>query len=134
MPPTKKFESGYSKRQKKEKDEQFVQSQRGAIDRFIIKQTSECPSNEESRNVEQNVFESDSLNNDENNEGERVGVDIDEVDEVMEEEEPMVEEADVCEPENVANLNGNDGEKDDIAVNIYDPRNWDNLDTKWEIY
>ncbi|KAL6287374.1 hypothetical protein ACE6H2_011764 [Prunus campanulata] len=39
MPPIRKYISGYTKRLRKRKIEELTQSQRGALDRFIVKES-----------------------------------------------------------------------------------------------
>lgn len=130
MPPTRKFESGSSKRKRKEKEERFIRSQRGAIDQFIIKQVPEGvtpEANGESVQVEETVIEDNTINVDnvQSNEEHREGV-TPEAD-----GEPREQENMPCEDQNIGNLNGNGDDKEDIPVNIYDPKNWDTLDIKW---
>ncbi|CAH1425305.1 unnamed protein product [Lactuca virosa] len=48
MAPTRKFESGSSKCKRKQKEAQFIDSQRGSMDSFSIKKVSEYHLNEES--------------------------------------------------------------------------------------
>ena len=115
MPSTRKHESGSSKRKRKEKEERFIDSQRGAINRFIIKKVPEGvtpEANEESVPVDENVINDNTIN----------------VDNVQQED---VQEDMPCEDENIANLNGNGDDTEDIPVNIYDPITWDTLGTKW---
>ncbi|KAL6205827.1 hypothetical protein ACLB2K_023079 [Fragaria x ananassa] len=137
MPPTRKFESGHAKRQKKRKEECFKKSQSGAMDKFVFKRP-QCEENQSKKNDM-------NFNNVENNVEDPIGaVDTENVEDLMQEEtieeeddaenvedpmqeEPMEEEDDV--PIEEPSLNSNDG---DIPFNINDPRNWDNLDAKWK--
>ncbi|KAL6184266.1 hypothetical protein ACLB2K_045670 [Fragaria x ananassa] len=136
MPPTRKFESGHAKRQKKRKEECFKKSQSGALDKFVFKRP-QCEENQSKKNDM-------NFNNVENNVEDPIGaVDTENVEDLMQEEtieeeddaenveDPMQEEH-MEEEDDVAieepSLNSNDG---DIPFNINDPRNWDNLNSKW---
>ncbi|KAL4564959.1 hypothetical protein LXL04_029038 [Taraxacum kok-saghyz] len=86
----------------------FIHSRRGAMNRFIIKQipsgvTHEA-ANGESVQMDETVIKYNTKN----------------VDNAQQEEE---QEDMPCEDENIANLNGNGENNEDIQVNIYDPIN-----------
>lgn len=61
MPPSINFELCCLKRKLKQKEEQFIHSQRGAINRVIIKHAPKFYHNKESLQVEQNVFEDNTI-------------------------------------------------------------------------
>ncbi|KAK9943425.1 hypothetical protein M0R45_009032 [Rubus argutus] len=52
MPPIRKYDFGYAKRLKKRKVEQLVERQRGALDRFVVKQP-QCLVNVQQNDVEE---------------------------------------------------------------------------------
>ncbi|XP_073019310.1 uncharacterized protein [Primulina eburnea] len=129
MPPTRKYQSGHDKRKKKKKVEEFIESQRGAINRFVVKQSGN-PSHEDLGNEEEK----------ENN--------CNELHDVLAVENDAEEDVDEIE----GNEKGNDlvfentfYESDDdvmsivkeepsssIQFDIFDPRNWENLDPTWK--
>ena len=58
--PKKKYESGYEKRKKKQKNEQLNKSQQGAMDKFILKQTPLFKENDNEENdVNVNIIADD---------------------------------------------------------------------------
>lgn len=119
MAPTRKHAAGNSKRNRKKKGDKFVQSQSGAMEKFVFKKGKQpqCP-------VDVDVDVDVDLE-------ENVDVDVDvgleeNVEQPM--EEPLEEDVDVNVEETMEpGLEGND----DIPLNIFDPKNWDNLAPKW---
>ncbi|XP_022857305.1 zinc finger MYM-type protein 1-like [Olea europaea var. sylvestris] len=111
----RKQQSGFGKRAKKRKIEELIESQKGAIDRFIVKETKnvdqilEVDKNEDVEELRQN--EHDMLDN-QNDTSEDV-------------DDKYVKENDTH--EDVDGLIHNRS----IPFNIYDPRTWDNLDIKY---
>ncbi|CAM8889745.1 unnamed protein product [Rhodiola kirilowii] len=124
MAPTRKHESGSSKRKRIKERDKFSQSQSGAMDKFVFKKGKDADVDVDvsvdvgvEENVEQPMekpFEED------------VDVDLEEnVEHPI--EEPFEEDVDVNVIETMElGLEGND----DIP-NIFDPKNWDNLAPKW---
>ncbi|XP_024626895.1 zinc finger MYM-type protein 1-like [Medicago truncatula] len=104
MPP-KKYESGCEKRKRKKRIEKLIQSQKGALNKFLIKEPQQIPiENENVDNVDVGVLENVVTVQDIENES----VDPENRDDV-----PIVDDV---------NLNN--------FLDIFDPRNWDALDSK----
>ena len=104
MPP-KKYESGCEKRKRKKRIEKLIQSQKGALNKFLIKEPQQIPiENENAHNVDVGVLENVVTIEDNDNES----VDSENRDDV-----PIVDDF---------NLNN--------FLDIFDPRNWDALDSK----
>ncbi|XP_019083998.1 PREDICTED: uncharacterized protein LOC104792657 isoform X2 [Camelina sativa] len=95
--------SGCEKRKIKKKDEEFVKTQRGALDKFVQRRNT--------TSVNPSVDPSDHLN------------DSDRLDDIVNEPHD-----DVSNPSNIGNLNID--EQLIPPFDIYDPRNWNNLDNK----
>lgn len=57
MPPKRKFESGCEKRKKKKRSEALIQSQRGALEKFVIKDSQISTDNQNNDNM--NLHEND---------------------------------------------------------------------------
>ncbi|XP_050896390.1 uncharacterized protein LOC127103155 [Lathyrus oleraceus] len=116
MPPkNRKFECGYDKRKKKKKIEELIQSQVGALDKFLIKEPqvsneSRYVDNIDSLSIENDNLDSVSIENDNLN---SVPIKNDNLDSV-----PIVDEVN----------NDDDADDDDnVDYDIFDPRNWDRL-------
>nr|XP_017189239.2 uncharacterized protein LOC108173867 [Malus domestica] len=109
MAPTRKYPSGYLKRQRKRKVEQLIHSQKGAIDRFFLKEKEPQSLVDDLITEQQDDNEKlvDDLGNDE------INNDLDEND--NHEDAPIV----------------TDQLSESIPSNIYDPQIWDSLDPKW---
>ena len=104
MPP-KKYESGCEKRKRKKIIEKLIQSQKGALNKFLIKEPQQIPiENENVDNVDVGVLENVVTIEDIEN----GSVDPENRDDV-----PIVDDV---------NLNN--------FLDIFDPRNWDALDSK----
>ncbi|XP_034198263.1 uncharacterized protein LOC117613795 [Prunus dulcis] len=134
MPPTRKYVSGYTKRLRKRKIKELTQSQRGALDRFIVREShatiDENIFNEqeqddvELQDIEKNMDEC--VGNAEQNENDdNENADIDDHNE-------DVEDVDIenHNNENITDL-FNEEPSQSIPLDIYDPRNWDNIDPKF---
>ncbi|KAM1405625.1 hypothetical protein ACFX2F_000443 [Malus domestica] len=104
-----KYSFGYLKRQRKRKVEQLTQSQKGAIDRFFLKEKEPQSSMDDliTEQHDDNEKLVDDLGNDE------IDDDLDEND--NHEDAPIV----------------TDQPSESIPSNIYDPQIWDSLDPKW---
>ncbi|CAM9001805.1 unnamed protein product [Rhodiola kirilowii] len=118
MAPTRKHESGSSKRKRIKERDKFSQSQSGAMDKFVFKQGKDV-------DVDADVDVSVDVGVEEN------------VEQPM--EKPFEEDVDVGLEENVEHpieepfeetMELGLEENDDIP-NIFDPKNWDNLAPKW---
>ncbi|WCJ43744.1 hypothetical protein M5689_024463 [Euphorbia peplus] len=125
MPPKRKSESGYQKRMKKKKVEVLIQSQRGALDKFI---TKEQPILVENQNV---------VNNENDN---NANVDDVQIENDFFDDEPILNDnvdTKMCDDVPIENDNDDvpihNDSFDDVPSNlpnIYDPRTWDGLDSK----
>ncbi|XP_058746051.1 uncharacterized protein LOC131618918 [Vicia villosa] len=108
LPKIRKFESGYEKRKKKKRLDELTQSQLGALDKFIIKESKNLVENQNADNVDveilenvvttENIEDNGDVNATKNNNLDVETVDVDNVSD-----------------------NGKD---------IFDPRIWDSLDSK----
>ena len=159
MPPKiRKYVSGHDKRNKKKKVDELIECQRGALDKFIVKepQVSTVNPNNEGANVENdsiggldveidivNVPDDnlddmpidcdDDLPNDNVNVSGDVPVDCnDDVPIDYNDDVPIDDVPDVHENDNT-NVDDSDDNFDDVPIylpDIYDPRVWDGLDSK----
>jgi len=104
MSSSRKFASGSEKRRKKKRQDELIESQKGAMDRFIQKKTPGP-----SRNTEELAI-----------------VIVEQQDEGISQENMNISDAD----NNVSRENSpvTDHEELVFSVDIYDPRNWENLD------
>ncbi|CAM8885916.1 unnamed protein product [Rhodiola kirilowii] len=130
MAPTRKHESGSSKRKRIKERDKFSQSQSGAMDKFIFKKGKDVDADVD---VDVDVDVSVDVGVEENVEQPMEKPFEEDVDVGLEEnvehpiEEPFEEDVDVNVEETMElGLEGND----DIP-NIFDPKNWDNLAPKW---
>ncbi|KAI5324385.1 hypothetical protein L3X38_033458 [Prunus dulcis] len=135
MPPTRKYVSGYTKRLRKRKIKELTQSQRGALDRFIVREShatidenifneQEQDDVEELQDIENNMDECvGNAEQNENDDNENADIDHHNED---------VEDVDIenHNNENVTDL-FNEEPSQSIPLDIYDPRNWDNIDPKF---
>ncbi|CAM8911310.1 unnamed protein product [Rhodiola kirilowii] len=128
MAPTRKHESGSSKRKRIKERDKFSQSQSGAMDKFIFKKGKDVDADADvdvdvsvDVGVEENVEQPMEIPFEED-----VDVGLEEnIEHPI--EEPFEEDVDVNVEETMElGLEGND----DIP-NIFDPKNWDNLAPKW---
>ena len=106
MSSSRKFASGSEKRRKKKHQDELIESQKGAMDRFIQKETPGP-----SRNTEELAI-----------------VIVEQQDEGISQEHMNISDDD----NNVSRENSpvTDHEELVFSVDIYDPRNWENLDNK----
>ncbi|XP_065862079.1 uncharacterized protein [Euphorbia lathyris] len=120
MPPKgRKYESGYEKRMKKKKIEVLIESQRGALDKFITKE-SQIP-------LENQIVMVDNVPSIDNGnivvETENGNVNAENIHDVPNENENVDDVSD--------NVPIHNDCADDVPIdNIYDPRIWDGLDSK----
>ena len=101
---TRKYVSGYEKLKKKRRLEKLVQSQKGALDKFVTTSKKDIDLNEEL------VIEQPSLNELNNDET---------VNEINNIEDDKNKNADKVDVKNLF-----------VSNNIYDPGRWENVDTK----
>ena len=103
----RKHPFGYRKRQQKRRFEEITQSQRGALDKFSIKEPQDLVENHENISHDENANENvENLGHAEN-------------DNVINEE-----------PNHVGGLGDEEQPSQSIPLDIYDPRTWDGLDSK----
>lgn len=129
MPSTRKYPSGHDKRKKKKKVEEFIESQRGAINRFFVKE-SENISLEELGNEEETENNCNELHEVlavENN----VEEDVDEIG-GNENGDDLAFENKLYESDDDVINAVNEEPSPSIPLDIFDPRNWENLDPKWK--
>ncbi|CAL5204514.1 unnamed protein product [Lathyrus oleraceus] len=130
MPPkNRKFECGNDKRKKKKKIEVLIQSQVGALDKFLIKEPqvsneSRYVDNIDSLPIENDNFDSVPIENDNLD---SVPIENDNLDSVPIKNHnlnsvPIVDE--------VNNDDDADDDDDNVDYDIFDPRNWDRLQPK----
>jgi len=129
LPKIRKYESGYEKRKKKKKIKEFTRSQTGALDKFVVKeQQTQVPT--KNQNVDVEILENVVVISTENMENENVD---------LENRGDLSIENDSFDGQNVDDVNLNnslDDEDDNLedpvnyTVDIFDPRNWDALDSK----
>ncbi|KAK2425520.1 zinc finger MYM-type protein [Trifolium repens] len=121
-PKIRKFESGYEKRKRKKRINELMQSQSGAIEKFIIKEP-QIPI--ENQNVDVGILENMvSIENMEENANINA-TENDNLDAQNMEEIANVNATDNLDSENVDNANDN-GEN----IDIFDPTIWDSLGSK----
>ncbi|XP_048491478.2 uncharacterized protein LOC125492800 [Beta vulgaris subsp. vulgaris] len=141
LPKIRKYQSGYEKRTKKKKVELLIESQRGALDKFLKKE-SQVPTDQ---NYDDNVVINE--NNDVEIEIDNANVECDDVpnkndscDDVpidndgidcapLENDNVDVENSDYVPIEN-ENVGQTNSAENFHLPNIYDPRTWDGLDSK----
>ena len=114
---SRKFESGWQKRKKKQRIEDLIQYQKGAMDRFITKQSqvpSDNPTPDQGQAIDTNV-DNDPINPPENN---------------IEVEEALPDNTNTHMDNNSDDLNPSPDAGDSFQPNIFDPRYWDSLDSK----
>ncbi|XP_066338762.1 uncharacterized protein [Miscanthus floridulus] len=116
---SRKFESGFQKRKKKQRIEELVQSQQGAMDRFVTKQSQVSSDNptleagallEEGQAIDNNI-DNDPIDPPENN------VEVEEADNTN----TQIDSED---------LNPSSNASDSFQPDIFDPRYWDSLDSR----
>lgn len=128
LPKTRKYDSGYEKRKKKKRIEELTLSQKGALDKFIIKDSQVSLENQniDSTNVDGNNINDINI----------CTVNIDNNNVPMNEENAPSEGGftnstdDICSV-NLTNLTDNQEPLETFPIlDIYDPRNWDALDSR----
>ncbi|XP_074296904.1 uncharacterized protein LOC141627564 [Silene latifolia] len=127
-PKTRKHESGCEKRKKKKRIEELTRSQKGALDKFVVKDVDNCgglneTQNENIDNVTVSVPLINEINNDESLrvDGLLAGINNDFEDVPMENVNSSSENVE----EGV-----NDTDDANFEEGIYDARNWDKLNAK----
>ncbi|XP_057252293.1 uncharacterized protein LOC130592131 [Beta vulgaris subsp. vulgaris] len=147
MPPKiRKYDCGYEKRKKKKRIEELTQSQRGALDKFVVKESHVGTQSNK------NVLVNDEVALDDNcvNPNDNVPLDRDNIsfdanvpsendiggnenDVHAKNDNGVNEDNNPVENNNVANENnhGLDESNDNqFGLDIFDPRNWDTLNSK----
>jgi hypothetical protein len=125
-PKIRKFESGAEKRRKKKKEAELIESQTGALDKFIVKET-QIPIDDSSIPIDDNAIPID-------DNVDAIPIDVIHVDNV----DAIPIDDNVGMDIDVENLNDNEDDNqnvDDvndihISVDIFDPRNWDSLESR----
>ncbi|CAL5190414.1 unnamed protein product [Lathyrus oleraceus] len=124
MPPkNRKFECGNDKRKKKKKIEELIQSQVGALDKFLIKEPQVSSESRYVDNIDSLPIENDNLDS--------VPIENDNLDSVPIENDNL--DSVPIENDNLDINNDDDADDDDddnVDYDIFDPRNWDHLQPK----
>jgi hypothetical protein len=114
---SRKFESGWQKRKKKQRIEKLVQSQQGAMDMFVTKQSqvsSDNPTPDQGQSIDNNI-------------------DIDRIDPLennVEVEEALPDNTNTQIGNSSEDLNPSSDAGDSFQPDIFDPRYWDSLNIK----
>ncbi|KAE8773641.1 hAT family dimerization domain containing protein [Hordeum vulgare] len=110
---SRKCKSGHEKRLKRKRENEFIKSQEGSMNKFVRPKKSSASNNQELAIV---VFQQRDVNLDENdtdpNGNENIGEDV------------------AASGHANFDSNDNDQEQQPFTANIYDPANWDHLDDK----
>ncbi|XP_042446510.1 uncharacterized protein LOC122031461 [Zingiber officinale] len=124
-----KYLSGHDKRKKRKKVEEFIETQRGAIDRFVVKESKnsslEDLVNEEkqennSNELDEGLAIENDIEGDVNEiEGNESGDDLDFKNNYSKSDDDAINEV-------------NEEPSSSIRLDIFDPKNWENLDPKWK--
>ncbi|CAL5199985.1 unnamed protein product [Lathyrus oleraceus] len=130
MPPkNRKYEYGNDKRKKKKKIEELIQSQVGALDKFLIKEPQVSNKSHYVDNIDVEFLDNLAIENDnldsvpfENDNLDIVPIENDNLDSV-----PIVDEVNNDDVDNLEEINNDD---DNVDYDIFDPRNWDRLQPK----
>ena len=153
MPPKRKYVCGHDKRMKKKKNEELTQSLRGSLHKFLIKEPQISVENQDvddvNAEIPENVDDVDDVNTE-------IPENVDDVNAEIPENVVLTENVNsvdfdvptkndnVDENDNLNNLdddeehdtdeNGNNNEEQptqfDYSFDIFDPRNWDALESK----
>ncbi|CAK8542871.1 unnamed protein product [Lathyrus sativus] len=122
MPPkNRKYECGNDKRKKRKKIEELIQSQAGALDKFLIKEPQVPNESHYVDNTNVEILDSVPIENDN---VDSVPIENDNVDSV-----PIDDEVN-NDDDNLEEVNDDDDDDDDVDYDIFDPRNWDRLQPK----
>ncbi|XP_050876499.1 uncharacterized protein LOC127080213 [Lathyrus oleraceus] len=131
MPPkNRKFECGNDKRKKKKKIEELIQSQVGALDKFLIKEPQVSNESRYVDNIDSLPIGNDNLDS--------VPIENDNLDSVSTENDNLntvsIENDNLDSVPIVDEVNNDDDDADDdddnVDYDIFDPRNWDRLQPK----
>ena len=112
---SRKYVSGSDKRKKRKRAQEFIESQKGSIDNFSKSDTSTSRNSDELTIV---VVEEQSNFNLEDEGPAKENIDIN------------GDDNNVSDHEHIFNSSATVGEQPNTPIDIYDPRNWDNLDNK----
>ncbi|XP_050890222.1 uncharacterized protein LOC127095594 [Lathyrus oleraceus] len=141
MPPkNRKFECGNDKRKKKKKIEELIQSQVGALDKFLIKEPQVSNESRYVDNIDSLPIENDNLDYvpTENDNLDNVPIENDNLDSVPIENDNLnsvpIENDNLDSVPIVDEVNNDDDvddvDDDNVDYDIFDPRNWDRLKPK----
>ena len=119
---SRKYESGFQKRKKKQRIEDLTQSQKGAMDRFVFKESQVSSVNQ---SVNQSADQDPPTNNTADNEVEDVPIDNTNVGMDNNDDNVIATSIDV----NV-NTSPDRDVSDSFQPDIFDPRYWDSLDPR----
>ena len=120
----RKYESGYEKLQKKRKIEKLIQSQKGALDKFITSDKQDTI-----ENINKNIIiEQTNIKELEDNEV----MNNEQINDQTCNEENNNEQHNKILDENIINKESKELNQNSnlISINIYDPGRWKNIDTK----
>ncbi|CAL5190359.1 unnamed protein product [Lathyrus oleraceus] len=120
MPPkNRKFECGNDKRKKKKKIEELIQSQVGALDKFLIKEPQVSNESRYIDNIDNLPIENDNLDS--------VPIENDNLDSVSIENDNLnsvpIENDNLDSVQIVDEVNNDDVDDDNVDYDIFDPRN-----------
>ncbi|CAL5197184.1 unnamed protein product [Lathyrus oleraceus] len=136
MPPkmphkNRKFECGNDKRKKKKKIEELIQSQVGALNKFLIKEPQVSNESHYVDNIDSLPIENDNLDSVpiENDNLNSVPIENDNLNSV-----PIVDEVNNDDDDDADDddddADDDDDDDDNVDYDIFDPRNWDRLQPK----
>ncbi|XP_050888719.1 uncharacterized protein LOC127093863 [Lathyrus oleraceus] len=115
----RKYGSGNDKHKKKKKIEELIQSQVGALDKFLIKEPQISNESHYVDNIDVEIIDSMPIENDNLD---SVSFENDNLDSV-----PIVDEISDDDDDNLEEINNDD---DNVDYDIFDPRIWDHLQPK----
>lgn len=128
-PKNRKYECENDKRKKKKKIEELIQSQVGALDKFLTKEPQVSNESHYVDNIDVEFLDNVPIENDnldsapfENDNFDTVPIKNDNLDSVS-----IVDEVNNDDVDNLEEINNDD---DNVDYDIFDPRNWDRLQPK----
>ncbi|XP_050919588.1 uncharacterized protein LOC127137146 [Lathyrus oleraceus] len=137
MPPkNRKFECGNDKRKKKKKIEELIQSQVGALDKFLIKEPQVSNESRYVDNIDSLPIENDNLDSVpiENDNLDNMPIENDNLDSVPIENDNLnsvsIENDNLDSVPIVDEVNNDNDADDNVDYDIFDPRNWDRFQPK----